>query len=49
VVGAADWPAVLADVTTLAEREAKTRARLVAGERLADISALDLGRFLPPA
>jgi 4-hydroxy-4-methyl-2-oxoglutarate aldolase len=47
VVRAADWPAVQADVTALAEREAKTRSRLAAGERLADINAMDLSTYLP--
>ena len=46
VVPAAHWDAVQADVAALAEREAKTRARLAAGERLADINGLDLSRFL---
>lgn len=49
VVPAAHWDAVQADVTALAEREAKTRARLAAGERLADINGLDLSPFLPQA
>jgi 4-hydroxy-4-methyl-2-oxoglutarate aldolase len=47
VVPAAHWDAVQADVAALAEREAKTRARLATGERLADINGLDLTRFLP--
>ena len=47
VVPAAHWEAVQADVAALADREAKTRARLAAGERLADINGLDLTRFLP--
>ena len=47
VVPAAEWDAIQAEVTALAEREAKTRARLAAGERLADINGLDLTRFLP--
>ena len=49
VVPAAHWQSVQTDVTALAEREAKTRARLAAGERLADINGLDLTRFLPQA
>ena len=49
VVRAADWPSIQADVAALADREAKTRARLAAGERLADINGLDLTRFLPQA
>jgi 4-hydroxy-4-methyl-2-oxoglutarate aldolase len=47
VVPAAGWDAIQAEVAALAEREAKTRARLAAGERLADINGLDLTRFLP--
>ncbi len=47
VVRAADWPAIQADVVALADREAKTRARLAAGERLADINGLDLSSYLP--
>jgi 4-hydroxy-4-methyl-2-oxoglutarate aldolase len=47
VVPATHWNAVQADVAALADREAKTRARLAAGERLADINGLDLTRFLP--
>jgi 4-hydroxy-4-methyl-2-oxoglutarate aldolase len=47
VVRAADWPAIRADVAALADREAKTRARLAAGERLADINGLDLTGYLP--
>ena len=47
VVPAPHWQSVQADVAALAEREAKTRARLAAGERLADINGLDLTRFLP--
>ena len=31
----------------LAAKEEKTRTRLAAGERLADINGLDLARFLP--
>jgi 4-hydroxy-4-methyl-2-oxoglutarate aldolase len=47
VVPAATWASVRADVAALAEREAKTRERLAAGERLADINGLDLSPFLP--
>jgi 4-hydroxy-4-methyl-2-oxoglutarate aldolase len=47
VVPVAEWDAIQAEVSALAEREAKTRARLAAGERLADINGLDLTRFLP--
>jgi len=47
VVPAADWPSIQADVAALADREAKTRARLAAGERLADINGLDLSGYLP--
>jgi 4-hydroxy-4-methyl-2-oxoglutarate aldolase len=47
VVPAAHWQSVQADVTALAERESKTRERLAAGERLADINGLDLTPFLP--
>ncbi|MGO9081395.1 MAG: RraA family protein [Streptosporangiaceae bacterium] len=46
VVPAALWPQVLAGVRALAEREESVRARLAAGERLADISGLDLSSFL---
>lgn len=46
VVPAAHWQSIQAEVAALAEREAKTRARLAAGERLADINGLDLTRFL---
>ena len=49
VVHAADWPAIQADVAGLADREARTRARLAAGERLADINGLDLSKYLPSA
>ena len=49
VVRAADWPAIQADVAGLADREARTRARLAAGERLADINGLDLSKYLPSA
>jgi 4-hydroxy-4-methyl-2-oxoglutarate aldolase len=49
VVPAADWAAIQADVAALAEREATTRERLAAGERLADINGLDLTAFLPQA
>ena len=48
VVPAAEWPAIQAEVAALAAKEEKTRARLAAGERLADINGLDLARFLPP-
>ena len=48
VVPAADWPAIQAEVAALAAKEEKTRERLAAGERLADINGLDLSRFLPP-
>jgi 4-hydroxy-4-methyl-2-oxoglutarate aldolase len=47
VVPAAEWPAIRAEVAALAAKEEKTRARLAAGERLADINGLDLSRFLP--
>src|SRR5215468_8536316 len=47
VIHAADWPSIQADVAALADREAKTRARLAAGERLADINGLDLSSYLP--
>jgi regulator of RNase E activity RraA len=47
VVPAADWPSVQAAVAALADREAKTRSRLAAGERLADINGLDLSSYLP--
>ena len=47
VVAAADWPPIQADVAALADREAKTRSRLAAGERLADINGLDLSSYLP--
>jgi 4-hydroxy-4-methyl-2-oxoglutarate aldolase len=47
VIRAADWPTIQADVAALADREAKTRARLAAGERLADINGLDLSSYLP--
>jgi 4-hydroxy-4-methyl-2-oxoglutarate aldolase len=42
VVPAAHWASVRADVAALIDRESKTRARLAAGERLADINGLDL-------
>ena len=48
VVPAAEWPAIQAEVAALAAKEEKTRERLAAGERLADINGLDLSRFLPP-
>jgi 4-hydroxy-4-methyl-2-oxoglutarate aldolase len=47
VVPAAEWPALQAEVAALAAKEDKTRDRLAAGERLADINGLDLSRFLP--
>jgi len=47
VVPAAEWPAIQAEVTAIAAKEDKTRDRLAAGERLADINGLDLSRFLP--
>jgi 4-hydroxy-4-methyl-2-oxoglutarate aldolase len=47
VVAAADWPSIQADVAALADRESRTRARLAAGERLADINGLDLSKYLP--
>jgi len=47
VVSANHWESVQADVAALADREAKTRARLAAGERLANINGLDLSPFLP--
>ena len=47
VVPAAEWPAIEAEVAALAAKEEKTRARLAAGGRLADINGLDLARFLP--
>jgi 4-hydroxy-4-methyl-2-oxoglutarate aldolase len=48
VVPAAEWPAIQGEVAAIAAKEEKTRERLAAGERLADINGLDLGRFLPP-
>jgi 4-hydroxy-4-methyl-2-oxoglutarate aldolase len=47
VVPPADWPQIQADVVALADRESVTRARLAAGERLADINGLDLSAYLP--
>ena len=47
VVPAADWPDLQPEVAAIAAKEEKTRARLAAGERLADINGLDLSRFLP--
>jgi hypothetical protein len=35
-------------VAALTAKEEQTRARLAAGERLADVNGLDLARFLPP-
>lgn len=49
VVPAAEWPAIQAEVAALADKEQRTRERLAAGERLADINGLDLARFLPSA
>ena len=49
VVPAADWPDLQTEVAAIAAKEERTRARLAAGERLADINGLDLSRFLPPA
>ena len=46
VVPATEWPTIQADVAALAEREQKTRSRLAAGERLADINGLDLSEYL---
>ena len=46
VVPATEWPTIQADVTALAAREQKTRSRLAAGERLADINGLDLSEYL---
>jgi 4-hydroxy-4-methyl-2-oxoglutarate aldolase len=48
VVPAAEWPAVEAEVAALTAKEERTRERLAAGERLADINGLDLTRFVPP-
>jgi 4-hydroxy-4-methyl-2-oxoglutarate aldolase len=48
VVPAADWPDLQPEVAAIAAKEEKTRARLAAGERLADINGLDLSRYLPP-
>ncbi|MBO0817784.1 MAG: RraA family protein [Actinobacteria bacterium] len=45
VVPAAQWPALQGEVTAIAAKEERTRARLAAGERLADINGLDLSRF----
>jgi len=47
VVAAAEWPDLRDEVAALSAKEQKTRERLAAGERLADINGLDLGRFLP--
>lgn len=47
VVPAALWPAIREEVAALTAKEDKTRARLAARERLADINGLDLRRFLP--
>ena len=48
VVPAAEWPALQDEVAALGAKEGRTRERLAAGERLADINGLDLRRFLPP-
>jgi 4-hydroxy-4-methyl-2-oxoglutarate aldolase len=47
VIPPVHWPQIRADVAALADREAITRARLAAGERLADINGLDLTPYLP--
>jgi 4-hydroxy-4-methyl-2-oxoglutarate aldolase len=47
VVPAAEWPAIQAEVAALTAKEDRTRERLAAGERLADINGLDLSRFQP--
>jgi regulator of RNase E activity RraA len=47
VVPAAAWPAIQGEVAALTAKEQRTRERLAAGERLADINGLDLSRFLP--
>ena len=49
VVPATEWPALQDEVAALTAKEEKTRERLAAGERLADINGLDLTGFLPPA
>ena len=49
VVPAAEWPALQGEVAAIAAKETRTRDRLAAGERLADINGLDLRRFLPPS
>jgi 4-hydroxy-4-methyl-2-oxoglutarate aldolase len=49
VVPTAEWPALQAEVAAIAAKEERTRARLAAGERLADINGLDLSRLLPPS
>jgi 4-hydroxy-4-methyl-2-oxoglutarate aldolase len=49
VVPAAQWPVIRAEVAALAAREERVRARLAAGERLADISGMDLTGLVPPA
>jgi 4-hydroxy-4-methyl-2-oxoglutarate aldolase len=48
VVPATEWPSLQAEVAAIAAKEEKTRERLAAGERLADINGLGPGRFLPP-
>jgi 4-hydroxy-4-methyl-2-oxoglutarate aldolase len=47
VVPAAAWPPIQGEVAALTAKEQRTRERLAAGERLADINGLDLSRFLP--
>lgn len=47
-VPASDWPVVRAEAETVARREEQVRARLATGERLADITGLDLTRFAEP-
>jgi 4-hydroxy-4-methyl-2-oxoglutarate aldolase len=49
VVPAAEWPALQAEVAAIAAKEERTRDRLAARERLADINGLDLSRLLPPS
>lgn len=46
-VPASVWDAVRADAARLAPREAEVRRRLAAGERLADITGVDLSPYLP--
>jgi len=45
VVPAGLWPAIREEVAALTAKEDKTRARLAARERLAEINGLDLHRF----